>query len=157
MVWKARVGNDTLQLDITEAGVILQLLPDDPPGTTADLSQPQQHRHSGDDGTEDMCIIILKDQDPLQGDFYIFNWVLMVMSGTLALQSWTEAFLVSFFKFLPSSYIHWLTKCTQKISINNCQMNSFCLKVMIFLRKQGFPCSISCLNYRHVSCIWRGN
>jgi hypothetical protein len=68
---KARIGNDHFQLDITDAGITLHLLPDDPPGLP-DLSLPHHQRHLGDDETED--IIIFKGQYPPQGDFNIFNW-----------------------------------------------------------------------------------
>ncbi len=96
MVWKARVGNDPLQLDSIAAGVSLQLLHDDPPGLP-NLPLPNQHRHPRDDGAKD--IIIFKGQEPSQGDFNICNWLLVVLSGTLALQSSTEALLISFWKF----------------------------------------------------------
>ncbi len=76
MVNKVRFGNDPHQLDSTEAGVTLQLLPGDPP----DLSLPHQHRHPGDDGVED--IIIFKGTDPPQGEFIIFNWLLIVLGKT---------------------------------------------------------------------------
>jgi hypothetical protein len=51
-------------------------------------------RHPWHNGVED--IIIFKGQEPPQGDFNIFNWLLMVLRGTLALQSLTETFLISF-------------------------------------------------------------
>ncbi len=58
--------NDPLQLDSTEAGLILHLLPDDPPGPPH-LSLTHHHRHPGNDGAED--IIIFNGQEPPQGDF----------------------------------------------------------------------------------------
>jgi hypothetical protein len=79
---KARVENYPLHLDSTEAGVTLQLLPDDLPGPP-DLSL--SHRHLGDDGAED--IIIFKGQNSPQGDFIIFNWLLRMPQGTFALQA----------------------------------------------------------------------
>jgi hypothetical protein len=65
MVSKARVENDPLQLDYTEARITLQLVPCDPPDPPH-LSLSHQHRHPGHDGAED--IIISKGQDPPQGD-----------------------------------------------------------------------------------------
>jgi hypothetical protein len=59
MVLKARV--DPRQVDYTEAGVILELIPDDPPGPP-NLSLLHQHRHPGHDGSKAM--IISKGQDP---------------------------------------------------------------------------------------------
>ncbi len=50
---KAGVGNDPLQLGSTETGVILHLLPDDPPDPPG-LSLPHQQRHPGHDGAEDI-------------------------------------------------------------------------------------------------------
>jgi hypothetical protein len=55
MVWKARVGNDPLQLDSTVAGVSLQLLLDDPLDLP-DLPLPHQHRHPRDDGAKNIII-----------------------------------------------------------------------------------------------------
>jgi hypothetical protein len=49
----------------TEAGIILQLLPGDPPGPLRP-SFSHQNRHPGDDGAED--IIIFKGQHPPQGN-----------------------------------------------------------------------------------------
>ncbi len=53
MVSKARIENDPLQFDYTEAGITLQLLPRDPPGPPH-LCLSRLHRHPGDDGAEDI-------------------------------------------------------------------------------------------------------
>ncbi len=52
---------DPLQLDYTKAGVILELISDNPPGPPY-LSELHQHRYPGDYGAE--VIIIFKSQDP---------------------------------------------------------------------------------------------
>ncbi len=51
----ARVQNDPLQICSTEARVILQLHPGDPPGRPH-FSLPHQHRHLGDDQADDIII-----------------------------------------------------------------------------------------------------
>ncbi len=56
--------------------VSFKLLPDDPPGPPV-LTFPHKHRDPGHDGAED--IIIFKGQEPPQGDFNIFNWLLAVL------------------------------------------------------------------------------
>ncbi len=63
MVSKARVGNGPLQLDYTEAGIILELIPEDPP---EDLSLPHQHRHPENDEAEEIIIFIGQDPPHLQ-------------------------------------------------------------------------------------------
>ncbi len=76
VVWKARVENDPLQLDITKTGVSFKLLPEDPPGPPV-IIFPHQHRHPRHDRAEDA--IIFKGQEPPQGDFNIFDQLLMVL------------------------------------------------------------------------------
>ncbi len=68
---KGQSCDGLLQLDSTEDGIVLQLLPDDPP-SPPDRLLPHQHKRSGDDGAED--IIIFKGQEHPQGYFNIFNW-----------------------------------------------------------------------------------
>ncbi len=55
MVLKARVGNDPVQLDSTEAGVICSYFLINQPGPL-DLSLPHEHRHPVDDGAENIII-----------------------------------------------------------------------------------------------------
>jgi hypothetical protein len=57
-------------------------------------------------------IVIFNGQGPPKGDFNIFNWLLMVLWGVWALQSSTEALLISLMTFFPS-FLHWLRKCTE--------------------------------------------
>ncbi len=77
--------------DSSEAGVRLQLLFDEPPALLADFLGSPRPRHPGDDGVDGFLLakarILLKvDLDNLSCD-------LMVLSGTLAHQSSTAAFL----------------------------------------------------------------
>ncbi len=88
---KARVRSDQLQLHSTKDGVTLQLLPDYPPGPP-DLSLPHQHRHPGNGEAEG--IIICKGQEPPQGRLDDLNGLLVMLRGTLALQSSTGACLI---------------------------------------------------------------
>jgi hypothetical protein len=57
------LGMALFRLNSTKSGVTLQLLPDDPLGRP-DLSLLHEHRHPGDDDTEDN--IICKSQEPTQ-------------------------------------------------------------------------------------------
>ncbi len=72
---------------------------------------------------------------PSSGWVNIFNWLLIVLWGTLTLQSSTE----------PSWYLFWHfllhPSLAQKVykkylHVNGCQSNSFWLRIVIFLHKQ---------------------
>jgi hypothetical protein len=60
MVWKARVRNDPLQLDITETGVSFQQLPYDPAGPPVHYFL-HKHRHCAHDGAEYIIISKFKN------------------------------------------------------------------------------------------------
>ncbi len=129
--------------------ITLQLLPGDPPGPPH-LSLSHQHRRPGAAGAEDM--IIFKGQDPPLGDLHnIFNWFLMVLGGSLALQSSTEALLISFFYFFPF-ILHWPRKCTMN-TLMEMTANVIVLDwgLRFFFTNRTIPCFSYDYNFMHVT------
>ncbi len=96
---------------------------------------------------------LFKGQDLPHGDLNIFNWLLTVLWGTLALHSSTEAFLKSSLKGFPSSYTG--VESVKKLSAVGCQMNSLCLRVIIFFTNNTLQYSIPVQNNWHVPCKGR--
>jgi hypothetical protein len=57
--------------------------------------------------------------------------LLMMLWGTSALQRSTEAFLIYFLKYFPSSYTG-RESVRKNFSVNGCQINIFCLSMVFF-------------------------
>jgi hypothetical protein len=82
----------------------------------------------------------------------MFNWLLMVLwdcSLPELKRSLTGIFEVFSFILL------WLRKCTKNFSVKGCQINTFCIRLVIFLHKQKFTMLHLCLNYRHMYIFYR--